>query len=140
MTAAPRVTQLLSKASRALNRRGDAVLAPTGLRFAHVPVIVLLRSSGGMTQKALAEAVGVEQPSMAQLLARMERDGLVRRAAHPTDARSRINTLAPGQEPAVNDARQRLDQLEKQALRTLRVDEVHTLVDLLSRVIDNLQE
>jgi MarR family transcriptional regulator, transcriptional regulator for hemolysin len=135
-----RVTKLLSLASRALTRAGDAALASTGLRMAHVPVVVLLRGSAdGMTQKALAEAVGVEQPSMAQLLARMERDGLICRDPHPTDARSRLNTLADGQQTRITQAQRVLADLEQHAVNGLTADEVNTLRRLLGRVVTNLQ-
>ena len=135
----PRVTQQLAKASRALTRNADARLAPLGLRFAQVPVIVLLRSNGGMTQKALAEAVGVEQPSMAQTLARMERNGLINRVAHPDDARSHVNTLSEGQQTLVQQAQRQLEILEQEATNGLTPTEISTLQRLLGKVTDNLQ-
>ncbi|MFD6259170.1 MarR family winged helix-turn-helix transcriptional regulator, partial [Nocardia sp. NPDC060256] len=85
---APSLAQLINRASRALARDGDATLKPLGLRYAQVPVLALLREDAERTQKELAEATGIEQPSMAQLLSRMDRDGLIRRTPHPRDARS----------------------------------------------------
>ncbi|MER6792347.1 MarR family winged helix-turn-helix transcriptional regulator, partial [Amycolatopsis mediterranei] len=93
---APSLAQLINRASRALARVGDIALKPLGLRYAQVPVLALLREGAEPTQKDLAEATGIEQPSMAQLLSRMDRDGLIHRAPHPRDARSQTITLAPG--------------------------------------------
>jgi hypothetical protein len=86
---APSLAQLINRASRALARDGDTTLKPLGLRYAQVPVLALLREGTELTQKDLAEASGIEQPSMAQLLTRMDRDGLIRRTPHPRDARPR---------------------------------------------------
>ena len=71
-TTAPSLAQLINRASRALARDGDAALKPLGLRYAQVPVLALLSGGRELTQKALAEAAGIEQPSMAQLLTRMD--------------------------------------------------------------------
>lgn len=43
----------------------------------------------GLTQRELTRRLDVEQATMANTLARMERDGLIERRAHETDARAR---------------------------------------------------
>nr|WP_275410201.1 MarR family transcriptional regulator [Streptomyces sp. SID14478] len=52
-----------------------------------------LAQGGAMSQKELARLARIEQPSMAQLLARMERDGLVERAPAPDDRRGSLISL-----------------------------------------------
>jgi DNA-binding MarR family transcriptional regulator len=43
----------------------------------------------GLTQRDLVERLDVEQATMANTLSRMERDGLIARRAHATDARAK---------------------------------------------------
>lgn len=50
--------------------------------------MLVLFEREGITQQELSEIVGIEQPTMARTLARMERDGLIERRPHPTDGRS----------------------------------------------------
>ncbi|WP_405163644.1 MarR family transcriptional regulator [Nocardia sp. NBC_01499] len=136
--AAPSLAQLINRNSRALARDGDAALKPLGLRYAQVPVLALLREDVELTQKELAEATGIEQPSMAQLLTRMDRDGLIRRMPHPRDARSQTIALSPEGRAQVIDAHDRLAALDNRAVAGFTTDEIAILKDLLTRVGNNL--
>lgn len=60
-----------------------------------MPVFFALQDGGAMTQKALAQLAAVEQPTMANTLNRMERDGLVMRTTDPNDRRSAQVSLTP---------------------------------------------
>lgn len=60
-----------------------------------MPVFFALQDGGAMTQKALAQMAAVEQPTMANTLSRMERDGLVMRTPDPNDRRSAQVSLTP---------------------------------------------
>ncbi|MCA2215519.1 MarR family winged helix-turn-helix transcriptional regulator [Jidongwangia harbinensis] len=137
--ASPSLSQSMNRVARALARHGDAALTPLGLRFAQIPVFALLKRRTGMTQKALAEATGIEQSSMAQLLARMERDGLIVYQPHPTDARSRTIVLTDPDDPRIGEGRNRLTDLERRAVAGLSEEEVETLTALLARVLENLE-
>ncbi len=139
-TTAPSLAQLINRASRALARDGDAALKPLGLRYAQVPVLALLSGGRELTQKALAEAAGIEQPSMAQLLTRMDRDGLIRRTPHPHDARSHTIALAAGTAARVTEAHQHLTDLDGRAAAGFTAEEIDTLKDLLTRLSNNLEK
>ena len=79
------LANLLSKAAaRALQERaGGAGFAPGQL-----PVLIELWNGDGLTQRELLDRLDVEQATMANTLARMERDGLVARRPHPKDRRA----------------------------------------------------
>ena len=140
MESPPSLSQSINRVFRALTREGDAVLKPLGLRFAQIPVFVLLGRGTPMTQKALAEAAGIEQPSMAQLLARMDRDGLIQYAAHPTDARSRTITLANPGDPRISQGNRQLAELQQRAIAGLTDQQVQVLTQLLDQVRRNLEQ
>jgi MarR family transcriptional regulator for hemolysin len=57
------------------------------------PILRCLRDLSVSTQAELSRIIGVEQPSMALTLNRMERDGLIERRADAEDARRRLVTL-----------------------------------------------
>ena len=129
---------LISRSARLLSRWGDARVQPMGLAIAQVPVFYALKDGASLTQKELARLAQIEQPTMAQLLARMERDGLIRRTPNPHDKRSSVislTSLALNKLPA---AREVLLEGNKVALQGFTDREIVTLCRLLTRVVKNL--
>jgi MarR family transcriptional regulator for hemolysin len=55
-----------------------------------VTIAMIAKSAEPMSQRALADLVGVEGPSMVSMLDRLERDGFVTRALSPTDRRVKL--------------------------------------------------
>ncbi len=85
MDSATYLASLLAKSfSRALQERGQKL----GFAPGQFPVILELWSEEGLTQKQLLDRLDIEQATMANTLARMERDGLILRKKHPTDKRA----------------------------------------------------
>src|SRR6201989_2142872 len=84
---------LISLAARGFARLSETRLKPLGFGVGHLPVLVALREGRASTQRDLARFAKIEQPPMAQMLARMERDGLIRRTPDPADGRSSRVTL-----------------------------------------------
>ena len=79
------LANLMAKgASRALQARADG----SGLAPGQFPVLLELWSGDGLTQRELLDRLDIEQATMANTLARMERDGLIFRKRHPTDKRA----------------------------------------------------
>ncbi len=87
-------TQLNSVAIHLLRRlhREGAALGLSGARLSALSVLVF---GGPRTIGKLADAEGVTPPSMTRLVTAMEAEGLVQRAASPTDARSVIIRATP---------------------------------------------
>src|SRR6202043_2732227 len=79
---------LISLAARGFARLSEARLKPLGFGVGHLPVLVALRDGRQSTQRDLPRFAKIEQPPMAQMLARMERDGLIQRTPDPADGRS----------------------------------------------------
>src|ERR1700728_4744752 len=79
---------LISLAARGFARLSEARLKSLGFGVGHLPVLVALQDGRADTQRDLARFAKIEQPPMAQMLARMERDGLIKRAPDPADGRS----------------------------------------------------
>jgi DNA-binding MarR family transcriptional regulator len=98
---------LTNWAARLLARAIERKLKPLGLWSGQLPVFFALAGGNALTQKQLAAHVGIEQPTMAATLSRMERDGLIIRTPDPKDRRSslvRLSPLAEKKAEAVLDA------------------------------------
>ena len=95
---------LISLAARGFARLSEARLKPLGFGVGHLPVLVALRDGRASTQRDLARFAKIEQPPMAQMLARMERDGLIRRTPYPADGRMSRITLTEGAKERLPDA------------------------------------
>lgn len=129
---------LISLAARGFARLSEARLKPLGFGIGHLPVLVALRDGRAATQRDLARFARTEQPPMAQMLARMERDGLIRRAPDPADGRSRRVSLTRQAEARLPGAIETLLAGNRDALNGFTEAEAAMLVDLVSRVIANL--
>lgn len=85
MESATYLASLLAKSfSRALQERAQKL----GFAPGQFPVLLELWTEEGLTQKQLLDRLDIEQATMANTLARMERDGLITRRKHPEDKRS----------------------------------------------------
>jgi MarR family transcriptional regulator for hemolysin len=137
-TSAP--TFWINHASRLLMREFEQRLRPLEFGMAYLPVVVPLEESGPLQQKQLAQLAHVEQPTMAALLTRMERDGLISRAPHPSDKRSSRISLSAKAKARVPLAKERLGEVAARATAGLSERERTTLIALLRRVVDNLEK
>ena len=89
------VYRTLGTTVRLLRSRLDRALQQVGLRLGQFQVLRLLWERDGLTPRELSDRLGVEMPTVTRTVQRMLRDGLVRREAHPVDARSVCIFLAP---------------------------------------------
>lgn len=81
--------QLAKCFARSLQNRA----AGLGFSPGQFPVLLELWQEDRLTQKQLLDRLEVEQATLANTLARMERDGLIRREPHPHDGRAQIIQL-----------------------------------------------
>lgn len=97
--------------ARLLIRTISPKLEAHGMAVGYLPVFFTLSEAPALTQKQIAEVIGVEQPTMAATLSRMERDGLIARTPDPADGRSALISLTA-------EARRKLAVVEKAVTET----------------------
>ncbi|HEY0121290.1 MAG TPA: MarR family transcriptional regulator [Rhizobium sp.] len=129
---------LINMASRGFARLGERRVKAFGFSAGQLPVLYLLKDGAAMSQKELAKFAKIEQPSMAQMLARMERDGLIRRAPDPRDGRSSLVSLTEAARAKLPAAREALREGSDAALAGFSDNEVTTLIELMQRLNQNL--
>jgi Transcriptional regulators len=131
---------LISLAARSFARLSEARLKPLGFGVGHLPVLVALQSGVANTQRDLARFARIEQPPMAQMLARMERDGLIERMPDPADGRSSLVTLTTTAKRRLPKATATLFQGNREALDGFSDEEAAQFIALLKRVQANLDQ
>jgi DNA-binding MarR family transcriptional regulator len=129
---------LISFAARGFARLSEARLKPLGFGVGHLPVLVALHIGRADTQRDLARFAKIQQPPMAQMLARMERDGLIERAPDPDDGRSSRIALTELALSRLPGAIATLFQGNRDATTGFTDEEIAQLIALLERLITNL--
>lgn len=104
-----------------------------------MPVFFALADGGTMSQTALARWASVEQPTMANTLNRMERDGLIERTPDPADRRSALISLSQLGRRRAREALESAFAVNEIALSALKPDEREVFLDMLKRVIGVLE-
>jgi DNA-binding MarR family transcriptional regulator len=114
-------------------------IAPYGVAPGQFAQLLALYEEDGITQAELCDRVRIEQPTMANTLQRMERDGLVRRAPDPNDGRRALISLTDRarhlEEPLTAAAR----EVNRLTTRGLSRDEVASTMRTLAGMIANLE-
>lgn len=129
---------LISLAARAFERLSELRLKPLGFGVGYLPVLVAIKDGKAQSQRDLARFAKVEQPSMAQMLARMERDGLIRRTPDPADGRSSRIALTETALARLPEACAVLFQGNREVLSDFTDEDAAQFIVLLTRLIINL--
>lgn len=119
MSDEPSLGHLVNRAARLLRRLADRRLAPLGLSSGYLPVLTALMPGEALSQKALTEQAGIEQPTMAATLSRMERDGIITRQPDPDDRRSSRFVLSGATSSKVGAIRSVVEALNEDAMAGL---------------------
>ncbi|MCB1489552.1 MAG: MarR family transcriptional regulator [Bauldia sp.] len=115
-------------------------IKPLGIVPGQFPALLELWEEDGISQRDLVKRLDVEQATMANTLARMERDGLIRRTRHPEDARAQQIWLTPKAKALRDEAIAAADAQNALALRKLSAGERRQFVALMRRVVEAMQD
>ena len=138
MTIRAALPMALRTAYMALHRRSDAAFAESGVTADQFVLLVTLSRGEALTQRELARRMPSDPSTVRAMLVLLEKDGLVCRRPHPSDARARTVRLTA-------EGRRKLKHLWSvgEPIRETMVDaigpqEAERLVDLLARVAQAL--
>jgi DNA-binding MarR family transcriptional regulator len=128
----------LRSAYLALHRRTEKQFAPLGVTADQFVLLATLARGHALTQRELARRMPSDPSTVRAMLVLLEKQGLVKRKTHPTDARARTVSLTAA-------GRREFQKLwtEGEAIRTkmygvLKPSEARTLVKLLKRIAASL--
>jgi DNA-binding MarR family transcriptional regulator len=94
---------------------------------------------GSLSQKKLAERLGVSQPTVAVSIRRMEAAGLLGKVADGEDLRRNLITLSPKGSRLVRDCKAAFDDIDKRMFEGFSVKEREELRSYYLRIIENLE-
>jgi DNA-binding MarR family transcriptional regulator len=127
---------LLSRASGLLVRTTNAALAGHGLRVRSYSVLLLAADSGdGVSQRELADVLGLDPSQIVLLVDELAAAGLVERQPSPVDRRTKLVVATEAGRAARADAGLDVDAAQIRQLAELTAGEQHLLRELLGRLV-----
>ena len=96
---------------------------------------MLVAANAGISQSALAKALGVERATLGEAVDRLVRDGRLERRAAPGDRRSHALHLTPDGQTFLDALAPALEAHERAVAERLSAAERRTLVNLLGRLV-----
>ena len=140
MTPKDELPLALRTAYLTLHRRSDAVFAEHGITADQFVLLANLSRGQAMTQRELAVRMPSDPSTVRGMLVLLEKQGLVTREAHPTDARARTVSLTKAGARTFQKAFDAGQEVRDQMAESLGAGETRTLVSLLQRMTESLRE
>lgn len=138
MTIRHELPMALRTAYLVLHRQSDARFAAQGVTADQFVLLATLARGHALTQRELARRMPSDPSTVRAMLVLLERGGLVRRNAHPTDARARTVSLTAAGRRKFRQLWKAGEPIRSRMLDALQADEAATLVRLLTRVAEAL--
>lgn len=124
--------------AHALERELNEVLAPLGITFRQAEVLVCLALEGTLSQSDVARRMGIEAPTLAGIVARMERSGWIERESCPDDRRKKLLRPTRRVEPLWSEILGQARRVRVRAGRGFEPEQLRRLIDDLSAIQVNL--
>ncbi|WP_413988429.1 MarR family winged helix-turn-helix transcriptional regulator [Labrys okinawensis] len=120
-----KLTNTMNQIGRHWRRLARDVVGPHGImEAAAVPFLTISRMGDGVRQVALAEAVGLEGPSLVRLLDQLCEAGLVERREDPQDRRAKMLFLTRKGRALTVLIEQELVTLREQVLGSVSLEDL----------------
>lgn len=127
---------LLSRASGLVVRASNASLTGHGLRVRSYSVLLLAADSAeGVSQRELADVLGLDPSQVVLLVDELAAAGLVERRPSPADRRTRLVVATDAGRAARGRAALDVDATLARQLAELTAGEQHLLRELLTRLV-----
>ena len=125
---------------RLYDRRLQDGLKDFGVAPGQFAPLVMLFEQDGLTQAELCRRINVEQPTMANTLQRMERDGLIRRKNDTVDKRRVLVHLTPRAREMQAKVMEQARAVSNQTVKGLSMADQDDMFRLVARMVDNLKD
>lgn len=129
-----RLYHRLQNTARSLQRFADRAVAGTGLTTAQLAVAVIVQARGEMTQRDLADELGLGENAITAMLQRLETLDMVERRRDPRDARVRQIRLTEQGATVLAEAAGTFDIVNRAIDQALGGDGVRSLATELDRL------
>jgi len=124
--------------AHAIRRALDTELARESITFRQWEVLAWISIAGDQSQAELADRLGIEAPTLAGILARMERDGWLERRACPMDRRKKRIRATSKAEAVWSRMVECCRRVRSRATEGLSDDDLRTLKRTCETIRENL--
>lgn len=122
----------------AMHRQSDAEFAAYGVTADQFVLLATLARGNALTQRELARRMSSDPSTVRAMLVLLEKQGLVQRDMHPSDARARTVALTASGKRKFRKLWEAGESIRTQMFEALEPEEFGTLVRLLTRIADSL--
>lgn len=119
---------------RKMHVAGNVMMAPEGLTSAKAMFLFCIADHGKMTQVEICNCLDMDKSTVAKMLVRLEKDGLITKAVHPEDIRALQVSLTEKATALIPRARQIQDAWLDQVTAQLTDLEKRNFFELLEKV------
>lgn len=144
MAPSPNIDQfghVLFGTSRAWRKALDHRLRPLGLSQGKWRTLMLLSQGGNkLTQKEIAERMGIEEPTLAGLLDRLQEDGWIQRRESPDDRRCKIVHLQRRSKSVLEKMFSTAHELRHELIENVPPDELEICLRVLTQIRDKADQ
>jgi DNA-binding MarR family transcriptional regulator len=134
----PRISYVVGRLDRALRREIGALVAPHGLSVPQYTALSILRDRAGLSNAQLARRSYVTPQSMNEVIAALERDGLVARSPAANHGRVLEMTLTDAGSEVLARCEAAVTEMENRMLADLDDDERAQLLAALKHCVHQL--
>jgi MarR family transcriptional regulator, transcriptional regulator for hemolysin len=128
----------LARTAKLLTRAFEQELALAGGSLSTWLILVSLKSGSWRTQRELAEALGIEGPTLTHHLAGLERAGLVRRSRDADNRRVQRVELTEAGDAAFHRLRRAASSFDQRLRSGLDDSDIEQLRELLAQLLSNV--
>jgi len=134
----PRISYVVGRLDRALRREIAALVAPHGLTVPQYTALSILRDRAGLSNAQLARRSYVTPQSMNEVIASLERDGLVARSPAANHGRVLEMTLTDAGRDVLARCDAAVNEMENRMLADLDAEERAQLLTALKDCVHQL--
>ena len=133
--SAARLRLAIVRTARRMRQEAGAELSPT-----LIAALATIERHGPLTPSELADIERVKRPTATRIAAALEKDGLIERAADPTDGRACLLSTSREGKALIKRVRSRKNAYISRRLRKLGDEDVETLeraAEVLERMLED---
>lgn len=125
---------------RLIHSKNPNIIKPPTITQARIMKYIFENNSKDIYQKDLEKALNLRRATVSEVLATMERKGLIIRSENPNDARSKKIELAQLDNNKKRQIKEQMQQLEQALIQDISKEELLTFSLVLRKMQNNIKK
>ncbi len=125
---------------RLIHSKNPNIIKPPTITQARIMKYIFENNSKDIYQKDLEKALNLRRATVSEVLATMERKGLIIRSENPNDARSKKIELAQLDNNKKRQMKEQMQQLEQALIQDISKEELLTFSLVLRKMQNNIKK